>query len=70
MSKNNLITVKDAIDMGLLSEEYDKICHILNRNPNFTELSIFSVMWSEHCSYKNSILWLKKLQKNYYHIIT
>ena len=49
--------------MGLLNEEYDKICEILGRIPNHTELSIFSVMWSEHCSYKNSIIWLKKLPK-------
>ena len=63
MSQNKLTTVDDALDMGLLSEEYDQICQILNRIPNYTELSIFSVMWSEHCSYKNSILWLKKLPK-------
>ena len=61
--KNNLTTLEDAIAMGLLAEEYDKICEILDRVPNYTELSIFSVMWSEHCSYKNSILWLKKLPK-------
>ena len=53
----------DAVEMGLLSEEYDQICNILNRKPNYTELCIFSVMWSEHCSYKNSIIWLKKLPK-------
>ncbi|MCU0393844.1 MAG: phosphoribosylformylglycinamidine synthase subunit PurL, partial [Thermoflexibacter sp.] len=40
-----------------------KIKEILGRTPNFTELSIFSVMWSEHCSYKNSIVWLKTLPK-------
>ncbi len=53
----------DAIEMGLLAEEYDQICRILTREPNYTELCIFSVMWSEHCSYKNSISWLKKLPK-------
>ena len=53
----------DAESLGLLREEFDKICLILNSKPNFTELSIYSVMWSEHCSYKNSILWLKKLPK-------
>ena len=53
----------DAVEMGLLAEEYDKICEILKRVPNYTELCIFSVMWSEHCSYKNSIAWLKKLPK-------
>ena len=64
MSNNNLTSVTDAISMGLLSDEYDKVCSILGRIPNYTELSIFSVMWSEHCSYKNSILWLKKLPKS------
>jgi len=66
---NNLTNVQEAIDMGLLAEEYDKICDILDRIPNFTELSIFSVMWSEHCSYKNSILWLKKLPKSGEHML-
>lgn len=63
MSDNQLTTLQDAISMGLLAEEFDQICDILNRTPNYTELSIFSVMWSEHCSYKNSISWLKKLPK-------
>ena len=63
MSTETLTTEKDAMKMGLLTEEFNKICKILNRTPNHTELSIFSVMWSEHCSYKNSILWLKKLPK-------
>ena len=57
-------TVQTAQDLGLLEEEYDKIKEILGRVPNFTELSIFSVMWSEHCSYKNSIVWLKKLPRD------
>ena len=57
-------TVNQATDMGLLVEEYAKICDILNRTPNYTELCIFSVMWSEHCSYKNSIFWLKTLPKD------
>ncbi len=46
-----------------MQDEFDKICSILGRTPNFTELSIFSVMWSEHCSYKNSIVWLKTLPR-------
>lgn len=45
---------------GIRPDEYDRICQILGRKPNFTELGIFSVMWSEHCSYKNSRLELKK----------
>jgi len=52
-----------AQNLGLNEAEYDKILSILNREPNFTELSIFSVMWSEHCSYKNSIKWLKTLPR-------
>ena len=55
---------ESALKMGLLPEEFDRICEILGRVPNFTEVSIFSVMWSEHCSYKNSITWLKKLPKD------
>ena len=39
---------------GLTPEEFERIKKILGREPNFTELGIFSVMWSEHCSYKNS----------------
>ncbi len=47
--------------MGLSNGEYDTILEILGRAPNFTELGIFSVMWSEHCSYKSSKKWLKTL---------
>ncbi len=50
-----------AIDHGLKSEEYKKICQLLKRTPNITELGIFSAMWNEHCSYKSSRLHLKKL---------
>lgn len=59
-----LPTLETARKLGLLPEEFDRIKEILGRAPNFTELSIFSVMWSEHCSYKNSIVWLKKLPKD------
>src|SRR4029077_13643516 len=45
---------------GLTSEEFERIKKILGREPNFTELGIFSVMWSEHCSYKNSRKELRK----------
>ncbi|MEX8546945.1 MAG: phosphoribosylformylglycinamidine synthase subunit PurL [Mucilaginibacter sp.] len=64
MEPQNLTTVQTAKDLGLLPEEFERIKEILGRVPNFTELSIFSVMWSEHCSYKNSITWLKKLPKD------
>ena len=46
---------------GLTDEEYDRILEILGREPSMTELGIFSVMWSEHCSYKSSRLHLRKL---------
>lgn len=58
------VTVETAKSLGLLPEEFEKIKEILGRTPNFTELSIFSVMWSEHCSYKNSITYLKKLPRS------
>ncbi len=64
MEPQNLTTLQTATDLGLLPEEFERIKEILGRVPNFTELSIFSVMWSEHCSYKNSITWLKKLPKD------
>ena len=51
-------------NLGLTEDEYDKIVGHLGRHPNFTELSIYSVMWSEHCSYKNSIKLLKTLPRD------
>lgn len=50
-----------AAEYGLSAEEYDVILAVLGRTPTFTELGIFSVMWSEHCSYKSSRIHLKKL---------
>ena len=50
-----------AIDHGLKKDEYEKICELLKRVPNITELGIFSAMWNEHCSYKSSRLHLKNL---------
>src|ERR1700675_2944568 len=55
------ITEDDAAQHGLTPEEYARICKALGRAPNFVELGIFSVMWSEHCSYKSSRLWLRQL---------
>ena len=66
---NSISTVEQAQEMGLLPEEFEKIKEILGRTPNFCELSIFGVMWSEHCSYKNSIVWLKKLPKEGPHML-
>jgi phosphoribosylformylglycinamidine synthase subunit PurL len=67
MAKNQVekkITTETAKKLGLLPEEFEKIKKVLGRTPNFTELSLYSVMWSEHCSYKNSVFWLKKLPKD------
>ncbi len=55
--------------LGLLPEEFEKIKQVLGRTPNYTELSLYSVMWSEHCSYKNSIFWLKTLPKDGPHML-
>ena len=55
--------LETAKSLGLLEDEYRKICDILGREPNLCELSVYSVMWSEHCSYKNSIIWLKTLPR-------
>src|SRR5262249_29626720 len=51
----------EATEQGLTSEEYDKICAAIGREPNRVELGIFAVMWSEHCCYKSSKIHLKKL---------
>jgi len=64
VTETHLPTADTAKKLGLLPEEFERIKEILGRTPNFTELSIFSVMWSEHCSYKNSIVWLKTLPKD------
>ena len=69
METQELTTVATATELGLLPEEFERIIEILGRTPNFTELSIFSVMWSEHCSYKNSIVWLKTLPKDGPHML-
>ncbi|MCB0567866.1 MAG: phosphoribosylformylglycinamidine synthase subunit PurL [Phaeodactylibacter sp.] len=58
------ITVEEAIKLGLTEEEFNTIIKALGRVPNFTELRILSVMWSEHCSCKNSIFWLKTLPRD------
>ena len=57
-------TITIAEKLGLRPEEFEMIKNILGRTPNFTELSAYSVMWSEHCSYKNSIKWLKTLPRD------
>ncbi len=55
------VNEKIAIEHGLKKEEFNKICELLKRTPNITELGIFSAMWNEHCSYKSSRIHLKNL---------
>jgi phosphoribosylformylglycinamidine synthase subunit PurL len=62
--KEPKVTLELAIEHGLNQEEFERILKILGRTPTFTELGIFSVMWSEHCSYKNSIAQLKTLPRS------
>jgi phosphoribosylformylglycinamidine synthase len=57
------VTVSTAEQLRLTPAEFDLICQKLGRTPNFNELCAFSGMWSEHCSYKNSIKWLKTLPR-------
>jgi phosphoribosylformylglycinamidine synthase subunit PurL len=59
-----VVNLELAKELGLLEEEYDRILKILGRIPTYTELGIFSVMWSEHCSYKNSISQIKTLPRS------
>src|SRR5581483_1626434 len=58
------ITAKTAEQLRITEEEFELIKQKLGRTPNFTELCAFSGMWSEHCSYKNSIKWLKTLPRS------
>src|SRR5699024_6985176 len=60
---------KAYVDMGLSGEEYEKIKHILQRQPNYTETGIFASMWSEHCSYKSSKPLLSKFPTKGEHVI-
>lgn len=55
------ITDEIVAEHGLTPDEYQMVCDHMGRTPNYTELGVFSVMWSEHCSYKSSRKWLKKL---------
>ncbi len=62
--KEPQVNLQLALEHGLTEEEFERIQTILGRLPSFTELGIFSVMWSEHCSYKNSIKLLKTLPRS------
>lgn len=61
MDKPVEITPELVAEHGLTTDEYNRILKVMGRTPTITELGIFSVMWSEHCSYKSSKVWLKKL---------
>lgn len=63
------VTLELALEHGLSAEEYEQICYLLDRIPTFTELGLYSVMWSEHCSYKSSILELKTLPTQGEHLL-
>ncbi|MFN3951256.1 MAG: phosphoribosylformylglycinamidine synthase subunit PurL [Thermaurantimonas sp.] len=63
------VNAATARELGLLEEEFERIRELLGREPNFTELCAYSGMWSEHCSYKNSIVWLKTLPKEGPHML-
>ena len=63
LKKDPIVTRELASQHGLTDDEYDRIVALLGRTPSYTELGIYSVMWSEHCSYKNSIAVLKTLPR-------
>lgn len=58
---NKPVTVDESLarEFGLTAEEYGRVLSIMGRTPSLTELGVFSVMWSEHCSYKSSRKWLR-----------
>ena len=64
MIQEPIIDIQMAKEHGLSEVEYSKILEILGREPNYVELGIFSVMWSEHCSYKSSIKMLQTLPRD------
>src|SRR6188474_3664918 len=64
-----MVTDELLTQHGLTEGEYKKIVHILKREPNLTELGIFSVMWSEHCSYKSSRIHLRRLPTEAPHVL-
>lgn len=63
------ITPQIVAEHGLSTEEYTRLCDVMGREPNLTELGIFSVMWSEHCSYKTTRKWLRMLPTEAAHVI-
>jgi phosphoribosylformylglycinamidine synthase len=71
MSTTHAPVITPAIidEHGITPEEYEKIKHVLGREPSLTELGIFSVMWSEHCSYKSSRVHLKRLPTRSHRVV-
>jgi phosphoribosylformylglycinamidine synthase len=69
ITAQQVATVEQAVELGLREDEFEMIKELLGRTPNFTETAVYSVMWSEHCSYKNSIHWLKQLPKDGPHML-
>ena len=63
------VTLEQAREHGLSETEFGQALQIMGRAPNLVELGIFSVMWSEHCSYKSTKKWLKTLPTNAAHVI-
>jgi phosphoribosylformylglycinamidine synthase subunit PurL len=68
-SKQPQVTAELVASHGITADEYQKIIQILGREPNYTELGVFSVMWSEHCSYKSSRQYLKSLPTEGPHVL-
>src|SRR5499427_5471206 len=64
-----MITPEILDQHNVTPEEYERIKQLMGRPPNLTELGIFSVMWSEHCSYKSSKVWLRKLPTKASHVV-
>ena len=69
VSKQPQVTAELVASHGITADEYQKIIQILGREPNYTELGVFSVMWSEHCSYKSSRQYLKSLPTEGPHVL-
>ena len=69
VSKQPQVTAELVVSHGITPDEYQKIIQILGREPNYTELGVFSVMWSEHCSYKSSRQYLKSLPTEGPHVL-
>src|SRR5699024_320476 len=69
MTSEQLETAKAYMEMGLSEQEYNRVKTMLNRRPNLTETGVFSVMWSEHCSYKTSKALLKRFPVKASHVL-